>query len=461
MSITNAVLRLASCGAVFLTLLPATASVVRAEAFRVLTQSASAAGQAAAFAAQADDPSAIHYNPAGMTQLRGLQLSLGTLLIGGQTNFTGPTGATARGDFNGTIAYPPPTNFYVTANLKDLGVTSLGDTTVGLGVTTPFGLLTRYPNDGPFSTAVTFAALPLIDVKPTVAYKLSDQLSFGLGADIYTFSNFLGEGQLELKFNAPPGGAIPAGTPLEVNGDDTAAGFNVSMLYTPLRNGEGKPLVNIGLLYRSQATLHLNGQFLANGTLVGNARSTLVLPQVFTGGIAVWPIRDREREWKLELDVDYAGWKSFRNVDVTLSSGGMLPFPQEWRNNFVVMIGTEHKWLRVERLPGWELALRAGYWRSQTPVPDRNFNPAVPDADNHTVAAGLGLLCKERGSFLGIVPCAGVGFGAMRTKGVGLDLSYQAVLYEGRTVSGNRNPTVDGFYQTVLHVGAVNLRVNF
>jgi long-chain fatty acid transport protein len=233
------------------------------------------------------------------------------------------------------------------------------------------------------------------------------------------------------------------------------------MLYTPLRNEEGKPLVNIALLYRSQATLHLTGQFLVNGALASDARSTLVLPQVFTGGIAVWPVRNRDREWKLELDVDYVGWKSFRNLDVSLSTGGTLPFPQDWRNNLVVMIGTEYRWLRMDSLPDWELALRAGYWHSQTPVPDRTFSPAVPDADNHAIATGLGLMCKDNGSFLGIVHCSGWGIGGMRTKGMGLDLSYQAVLYEARTVSGNRNPTVDGLYQTVLHAGAVNFRLNF
>ena len=39
------------------------------DGFRILDQGAAAAAQGAAFAAQADDPSAIHYNPAGMTQL--------------------------------------------------------------------------------------------------------------------------------------------------------------------------------------------------------------------------------------------------------------------------------------------------------------------------------------------------------------------------------------------------------
>ena len=39
---------------------------------RIQGQGAAAAGMSNAFAAQADDPSALHYNPAVMTQLQGI-----------------------------------------------------------------------------------------------------------------------------------------------------------------------------------------------------------------------------------------------------------------------------------------------------------------------------------------------------------------------------------------------------
>jgi len=453
--------------AAFVILLNGSVSVVQAGGFRILDQSASGTGQASAFTAQADDASAVYYNPAGMTQLRGVQLSLGTLLVGGHTSFTSPTGATARGDFGNSIAYPPPSNFYVTANLKDLGLHALRNVTVGLGVLSPFGTLSRWPENGPFATAITGAALEVIDIKPTLAYRINDQLSIGLGADVYTFASFWGEGRGETRFLSSGGpGLPPAGTPLEVNGRDTAAGFNASFMYTPFRNGDGKPLANIGFVYRSQATLRLDGLFLVNGAPAANASTTLVLPQVFTGGIALWPVRDPAREWKLEVDVDYTGWKSFRNMDVHLSTGATIPIPQNWRSTYTVMVGTEYKWLKPAMLPAWEVALRGGYWHSQTPVPDSSFTPAVPDADNHAVSVGLGLLCKEQGRFLGLIECGSTPAGWWRPTGIGLDLAYQALLYETRTVTGNQHPlaipgSVNGTYQTTYHVGSVNLRLNF
>ena len=141
-------------------LLPTMAS---AGAFRIFDQSASGTAQGGAFVAQADDPSAIFFNPAGMTQLRGVQTSFGFMFIGGGTSYTSPAGATAHGDFGGTIALPPPFNLYMSANLKDLGFAALGNLSAGIGVVSPFGILYRYPDDGPFSTAVTRQSLRYIN----------------------------------------------------------------------------------------------------------------------------------------------------------------------------------------------------------------------------------------------------------------------------------------------------------
>ena len=426
---------------------------------RIQGQGAAASAMGNAFAAQADDPSALHYNPAGMTQLQGLQFMAGALIAGGSTDFTSPTGVTARGDRNGTVAWPPPAHTYITANLKDLGLTALGDLSAGIGLTVPFGSLTRWPNDGPFRTATTFNTLPLLDIKPTLAYKVMENLSLGLGADIYTFSGLFGEGHAERQSIWPGGLGIPAGSKVELSGKDTAAGFNASLLYTALRNADGKPLANIGIVYRSQATLHLSGALLANGAKVSDARATLVLPQIITGAIAIWPVRTSEREWKLEMDVDYVGWKSVRNLDVTLGNGVTIAQPQNWRSTYAVMLGTEYKWLALESLPNWEVALRAGYTNQQNQMPDLTFDPGIPSADLHIVGGGIGLLCKEQGSFLGLMRCGDLGMGSLKPKAIGIALSLQAGIYEDRTVSGNRNLTVDGTYRTILYNGSVSIRV--
>jgi long-chain fatty acid transport protein len=285
-----------------------------AEGFRILDQGASATGQGAAFSAQADDPSALHYNPAGMTQLQGIQFSAGTLLIGGSIDFKSAQGPNVDGDLGGSIANPPPSTLFLTAHLPALGLKALPNWTVGIGVTSPFALKVNYPEDSLIAPVTTYAALPLIDIKPTLAYKLNNYISIGGGLDIYTFASFLGEGQAELQRSPAPG------FNLEANGTDTALGFNVSMLWTPLRNAAEKPLLNLGFVYRNGADLDLNGEFLANGAKVANASTTIELPDVYTWAIAGWPIRNAQHEWKVEIDVEYADWTDFKDLDLQLSN---------------------------------------------------------------------------------------------------------------------------------------------
>jgi long-chain fatty acid transport protein len=340
----------------------------------------------------------------------------------------------------------------VSANLGALGWDSLSKVTVGLGLTSPFGLNIRYPLDGPFNTAITSAALPLIDIKPTLAYKLNDQLAIGVGADIYTFASFLGQGHAEQK-------QILGGASVEFNGTGTGAGATVSLLYTPLRNGDGKPIASVGLVYRTQAVVPLNGSFLVNGAKVADASTNLVLPQIYTGAIAIWPVRTSEREWKLEVDVEYVGWKSNRDLDIHLSSGGVFPQPQQWKTVPVVAIGTEYKWLNPAWLPHWDMALRSGYTRTEDPVPDSTFSPAIVSLPSNTLSLGAGFLCTGQGRFLGMVPCGGTS--ALWPKGIGLDVAFQEWFYEPRTVSGNLNPTVNGTYHAYVHLGMVSVKFMF
>ncbi len=431
---------------------------VSAQVPRIFGQGAAASGMGNAFAAQADNPSALHYNPAGMTQLPGVQVLAGGLLVGGPLSHRSPNGVTTSGDHDGVIAWPAPAHAYITANLQGLGVPLLDKLTVGVGVTTPFGSATRWPDTSPFSTVATFSALPLFDIKPTIAYRLLPDLSIGAGMDIYTFAGLFGEGHAEFQRVVAPG------IKLELNGKDTALGFNVGALYTALRNGNGLPIVNVAVVYRSQATLHLDGVQLINGVKIRDTTTTLVLPQVITGGIALWPVRNTEREWKLELNVDYVGWQSVRNLDVRGPDGTLLlPQPQNWKSTYAILVGTEHRWLRINQMPGWEVAVRGGYTNQQTQVPDATFNPTIPSADLHIISTGFGLLCREYGSFLGLTSCGSLGMGSMKAKVVGVDVSYQVSLYEPRTIAGNTlgRAGVNGFYQNTAHAGGLSVRISF
>lgn len=432
-----------------------------AQAIRFQPQGAAAAGQGNAFSAQADDASAIHFNPAGLTQAEGIQILGGTALMGGSVKAKTQAGADVRGDFGGSAVFPPPSHGYFSANLGAVGWRSLSDVTVGIGLTTPYGLNTRYPTDGPFNSASTSSTLPLIDIKPTIAYKLNDQLAFGLSADVYTFASFLGEGHVEQRLVWPGGSGIPAGASVEFQGKGTGAGFTASMLYTPMRNEQGKPLASIGLIYTSQARLPLDGALWANGAKVTDASTAIVLPQIYRGAVALWPVRDSRHEWKLELDVEYVGWKSVRNFDLQFPQGGTLPRPQQWNTVPVIAAGTEYKWMDPDWLSRWDVAVRAGYTRTENPIPDTTFNPGIASFTANTLSVGAGVLCKDGGRFLGMLACGGAESSRLAPKAVGFDLAYQAWIYEPRTITANVNPTVNGHYRTSIHLGILSFSVRY
>jgi long-chain fatty acid transport protein len=433
--------------------------LVTAQALRFQPQGAVAAGQGNAYTAQSDDASAIHYNPAGLTQAQGIQAVFGIAVLGGSIKTKDTAGVDTRGDFGGSVSFPPPGHTYLSANLGALGLQRFSAITIGLGLTSPFGLRTRYPIDGPFNTAVTSAELPLITIKPAIAYKISDALSVGVSADIHTFASFLGEGHVEQKQISSGAQGLPAGGSIELNGTGTGAGVTASLLYTPMRNPAGKPVVSIGFVYRSQAVLPISGALLVNGAKVADASTDLVLPQMATGAIAVWPVRTIEREWKLEVDVEYVGWGLNRNLDVRLSNGATIPQPQQWKDVPVIAVGTEYRWLNPRWLPHWDVAVRSGYTHTQDPVPERTFNPGIISLPAHTLSLGVGLLCMGPGRFLGLLPCSGES--ALWPKGIGLDLAYQEWFYESRTVTGNLNPTVNGTYHAFVHLGAFSFRYLF
>ena len=329
---------------------------------------------------------------------------------------------------------------------------------MGIGLTSPFALQVEYPDDSLVAPLSTKASLPLIDIKPTLAYRLNDYISIGGGLDIYTFASFLGEGQAELQQIAAPGNpfGIPAGTTLEANGTDTALGFNASVLWTPLRNAVEKPLLNLAFVYRNGADLDLDGEFLAGGAVVADASTTIELPNVYTMAVAAWPVRNAQHEWKIEVDVEYADWTDFKDLDLKLSNGAVIPNPRNYGDAWIFMVGTEFKALSPPALPQWDVSLRAGYLRSETPVPSREFDPSNPDADYNAFSAGVGFMCHAPGKFLGILPCDSLG-----AKAMGLDLAYQILLYQTRGISNNRQPLLNGEWDTTLHVGALSFRVNF
>ncbi|WP_052297433.1 OmpP1/FadL family transporter [Flexistipes sinusarabici] len=149
---------------------------VFANGFQINEQGSKALGMGGAFVAQANDPSALYFNPAGITQLERAHLSLGVSPITPRASFESDvTGKTTDADVN-TFFIP---NFYYT--MKNTEKIS-----TGLAVFSNYGLATEWPEnwEGRYVTGGTKAEIITMTINPNIAYKINDKISVAAGVDI-------------------------------------------------------------------------------------------------------------------------------------------------------------------------------------------------------------------------------------------------------------------------------------
>ena len=138
-------------------------------------QDARATGQGEAFVAQADDASAIFYNPAGLTQFKGTEFTSGL-----QADFPD---SRLKGGGPGTEMNTMATIPHIYAS-SDFGLTN-SPWRFGLGFTVPFGNMANFPRTGPFRYLVTSASLAVYDIPPMIAFQVNEHLSLAVGVYVY------------------------------------------------------------------------------------------------------------------------------------------------------------------------------------------------------------------------------------------------------------------------------------
>src|SRR5437870_13518742 len=101
-------------------------------------QGAAASGKGNAFTGEANDPSAIFYNPAGITQLPGTQFMIGTSIVKLDSTFRSSTSgeSTQLQD-----QFPIVPHYFITHRFKQWDERL----SIGLGVYTPFGIIADWP----------------------------------------------------------------------------------------------------------------------------------------------------------------------------------------------------------------------------------------------------------------------------------------------------------------------------
>jgi long-chain fatty acid transport protein len=377
-----------------------TAASSMAAGFRLPEQGAKAMGMGMAFTAQADDPSAIYYNPAGIVQLEGQNVMIGgTYIRENGADFSGTTPLTFNAGVFDTESETQEDLDFVIPNAYWTRKAA-PDFAYGVGIFAPFGLGQKYEYRATsiFRNQVTNVEIQTVVVNPTVAWKLNDVLSVGAGVDF-----MYGKAKLSQA------GVANVGTPLNIfqldlDGHGTAWGYNFGLLLTPSEN------VKIGAAFRSSFRLDIKdanvnlwgidstvpfvpnpvppptalsaAQVFGGSTYHTSASTTINMPATFQLGVAY--ILDR---LTLEVDLDWTFWSAFKTLKIDIeNNNALLPDanrPENWKDVVGLDVGAEY---RVTD----PLALRLGFRYDPSPVPADTLSPLLPDADRFFYCAGAG-----------------------------------------------------------------------
>ncbi|KRT72354.1 MAG: OMPP1/FadL/TodX family outer membrane transport protein, long-chain fatty acid transport protein [Deltaproteobacteria bacterium CSP1-8] len=382
----------------FLVVLLFAATSAMAGGFRLPEAGAKAMSMGFAFTAQANDPSAIYFNPAGIVQLEGNNVKVGVTYIkengGTFTGITPLTGGASVSETQKDLDFFVP-NAFITRKASP-------NFAYGVGIFSPFGLGQEYENRNTsiFRSQITKIDLMTLVVNPTVAWKVNEFLSVGAGIDFMY-------GKAELA-RTPVGIDNATGFPANIfnsglEGDGTAWGYNFGVLLTPTKQ------LKIGVAYRSKFDLEIkDGDVDLSNVFSGNINTplgplppqgpapigfggpsfnttgsaTLHIPATLDLGVAY--ILDR---LTLEVDASWTFWHSWKSLNIdNKDNRAFLPdtsSPKNWDDVVAIYIGGEY---RVTD----PLALRLGFRWDPTPVPAETMGPELPDADKLYYCAGAG-----------------------------------------------------------------------
>lgn len=332
-----------------------------ASAFQLWEQNASGLGVAyAGSAAVAENASTVFFNPAGMAQLTGVQLSGGVTGVGPSYRFhnNGSTGTSGGegGDAGGLHAVP---NLYVAARLSP-------DWSLGMGISSPFGLRTEYEAGWIGRAQALKSEITTVNYNPSVAYRVNDKVALGLGLNYQTIN-------AELS-------SMPVGIAYRLKGDDSAWGWNAGALFTL------SPAMRVGVSYRSAMDYHLSGTTSLNGASQA-ATANLKLPDTYI--LSVW--QQLSERWEAMGDLSLTRWSTINKLTVQTASGSAsedFNYKDSWR----IAWGAAYKSTD-------DVKLKFGIAYDRTPVRDGYRSARVPDNNRLWLSVGGQWNTKSYGVF--------------------------------------------------------------
>jgi len=357
----------------------ASAGAARASGFALIEQNASGLGNAyAGAAATAEDASTIFFNPAGMTRLPGLQVVAAAHAIRPTAKFTDSASTLAplqtspggNGGDAGGWAFVP--NAYLSWQVGPRWH-------VGVGLNAPFGLKTDYDAGWVGRFHAIESELKTLNVNPSVAFKVNDAWSVGAGISYQraeaTLSNAVNYSAAALGLLGPNLEGIA-----NVEGDDGAWGFNLGAMFNL------GPQTRIGIAYRSAISYTLTGTVVfANrpAALAAAIPNGAVSADVKVPGSASWSLFHQvDPRWDVMADISWTDWSTLKSLNIMRASGTLLSTtPLNWHDTWRLSVGATYRYSDP-----WSWRFGVAY--DQSPVPDIDRTPRIPDQDRTWLAVG-------------------------------------------------------------------------
>ncbi|MFC1693870.1 OmpP1/FadL family transporter [Candidatus Latescibacterota bacterium] len=373
---------------------------VWASGLAIPEQGAAALGFSAAMTARSEDLSSIFYNPAGIGYVENTELYLGVIPIIPGHAYAG-NGASLDAEKK---TFLPP-QLYAARRFNERVV-------LGFGVYAPFGLGTDWDETWNGRYTSTLAEIQCIYANPTIAYKVNDMISLGVGVS-YVYSNATIEKKIDTglvlygetkdtalaSITAPMIANTDYDSHFSLDGSGSGFGYNIGALITPIEK------LQLGISYRGATDIEYEGdaKFSHNKTAIENipgmgtllytgvaskmpatqdGETTLHLPWMLNLG-AKYDITDI---WDASVDFDFVGWSVYDELTIDFADDkpkDKSTMDKDWENSFVFRAGTSYD-------INESLVARGGFLFDQSPVPDNTFDGQLPDNDRTGISFGAG-----------------------------------------------------------------------
>lgn len=340
-----------------------TSTSIYAGGYKIPETSTNGIALSAANIAHNSSADTAYYNPANMIFMKNeSSLEADLIYIGlAATKFNSSANISAKSE-----NFILPSINYVSPKFENVRV--------GLSISVPGGLSKRW-SDSPAKDSAEEFTLEVVEINPTVAFKLSETISMGVG-----FRAVSSKGIVKSTSSASR----------DMTGDSLDFGYNLALSYRPTK------ALEVGLTYRSNVDLTEKGNARLNiGTAKvydGGANVSIPLPATLSLALAY----TLSTKTTLEFVYEKNYWSAYRSLDFGYVSSIPLiiqpsmdaPISKEWKDTRAYRLGF------TQELD--KFTLMAGVVIDNSPVPDKSLSFELPDSDSLSISFGSRYKINDR-----------------------------------------------------------------